>query len=146
MAIGPLASSIGLFILYLLGTIMSWRHVSLVCAVVPIVILVVVSLVTRNSTILIYFHSFFYFFPQIYFKKNFFNNFYSFSRCQSLQSGYCPKVCLYTHVFSIGFCIQKLSFLIFQRSSGWFTKVTLLVTRVGFTFCSTQRIFRAWSL
>lgn len=47
MAIGPLASSIGLFILYLLGSILSWRHVSLICAVVPIVILVAVFLVKK---------------------------------------------------------------------------------------------------
>lgn len=47
MAIGPLASSIGLFILYLLGSILSWRHVSLICAVVPIVILVAVFLVKQ---------------------------------------------------------------------------------------------------
>lgn len=48
MAIGPLASSIGLFILYLLGSILSWRQVSLVCAAFPIIILVSVFFVCSN--------------------------------------------------------------------------------------------------
>lgn len=48
MAIGPLASSIGIFILYLFGSILSWRQISLVCAAFPIIILVSVFFVCSN--------------------------------------------------------------------------------------------------
>lgn len=45
MSIGPLASSTGLIILYFLGSIMSWRHVSLICAFFPFITLAAVYFV-----------------------------------------------------------------------------------------------------
>lgn len=49
IALSGIAATLGLFIVYLLGSFMEWRNVALICLIVPIVTMIAVCFVSKYS-------------------------------------------------------------------------------------------------
>lgn len=56
MACAGISATSGIFMVYLLGAIMSWRRVALICAFIPVATMIAILFVSLNQSINHYFY------------------------------------------------------------------------------------------
>lgn len=112
LSVTPIAASFGQFIIYLLGSFTSWRHLALGVSILPIIIIVAVYLVikfqlstpTRNNMCLCWFHF----------------NWFMYFRYRKRRIGCCRKIDQTTHSNPFSGCADGFRPKQFMTNSrGW---------------------------